>query len=470
MIQFRQFLELSEIEAEKTRKLGKKRGPVFDHLFRGKDRIFIPLPPDKQLYMLKRILEKIPHSRYPEQPKYKITNEDLLRGTIKMVARTKDQTTGEDKFVAKNQTTIAKALAAESATDHKIADIMYNWDDIKPYWVVISRHPIDVKRMSDFKNLQSCHSFGGSYYHCTDEEVEDGGGIAYLINSSDIDKIKTDADEIFYDKGFTSSSNDPIEMPHRNMDGITPVARTRLRRAEHYDSNKEIALLEPAVYGIDESGHLAQRFLKAIKDFLISRQPALNDDNLNQYRLKGASYSDSSNSRMYKDTYTENPTYIKNFVAELSEMKNDHDIRVKLHKLVGASPALIMRMGGKRLWLSDIYSAPTSYLFVKTWLADYASSDPNKAFNFSGLNANIPENIHQELEKFTINMLNRRGDYKLAKMGNGWTIIEPIERWIVRPHIRYRRESDSYYPATKLAASISQQMLLNKLNFLLRTK
>jgi hypothetical protein len=149
MMQFRQFLELSEIEAEKTRALGKKRGPVLNHLFRNKDRIIIPVPPDKQLYSLKRILEKIPHSRYPDQPKYKITNEDLLRGTVKMVTRIKDQTTGEEKFIAKNQTTITKVLAAESSTDRRIADLMYSWDDIKPYWVVISRHPIDVKRISD---------------------------------------------------------------------------------------------------------------------------------------------------------------------------------------------------------------------------------------------------------------------------------------------------------------------------------
>jgi hypothetical protein len=356
-------------------------------------------------------------------------------------------------------------LATESGTDRRIADIMYSWDDIKPYWVVISRHPIDVKRMSDFKNLQSCHSFGGYFYHCTDEEVEGGGGVAYLINASDIDKVQPDADEIFYDKGFVSSGSNPIEMPHRNLEGITPVARTRLRRAEHYDSNKEIALLEPAVYGIDESGHLAQRFLDAIKRFLIKRQPMPKDD-MSQYTIKGADYTDTSKNTMYKGVYMRNPAYIRNFVAELTEMKNDHDIMLKLRKLTGHSPALVMRMGGKRLWVSNIHSVPTNQLFRKTWLEKISSTDPHVAFDFSKLDANIPPNIHNELEKFVINVLNRRGDYKLTRMERGWTIIEPVENWIVRAPHNYPRPNEIYYPAERLAANISETMILRKLGII----
>ena len=56
--------------------------------------------------------------------------------------------------------------------------------------VVISRHPIDVFRMSDFANITSCHAppstptgpyrGGGSYYKCAVAEARDGGAISFL--------------------------------------------------------------------------------------------------------------------------------------------------------------------------------------------------------------------------------------------------------------------------------------------------
>ena len=56
--------------------------------------------------------------------------------------------------------------------------------------VVLSRHPIDVLRMSDFKNIQSCHSPGKDYFAACRQEAKrtGGGGVLYTIRKEDFDK------------------------------------------------------------------------------------------------------------------------------------------------------------------------------------------------------------------------------------------------------------------------------------------
>jgi|7_EtaG_2_1085326.scaffolds.fasta_scaffold01568_2 hypothetical protein len=52
--------------------------------------------------------------------------------------------------------------------------------------VVISRHPLDVLRMSDHRNIQSCHSEGSSYFYCAQHEARGHGPIAYLVDSTEL--------------------------------------------------------------------------------------------------------------------------------------------------------------------------------------------------------------------------------------------------------------------------------------------
>ena len=73
-----------------------------------------------------------------------------------------------------------------------------NLDNDK-YSIIITRHPIDVMRMSDFENITSCHSppsrGGGSqeYYKCAVAEAMGHGAIAYVVETEDLlsfDKYK----------------------------------------------------------------------------------------------------------------------------------------------------------------------------------------------------------------------------------------------------------------------------------------
>lgn len=64
-----------------------------------------------------------------------------------------------------------------------------NWNEIEglfsgdevDYTVIISRHPVDVLRMSDIGSIQSCHSEGRSHFQCAVAEAKGHGPIAYLV-------------------------------------------------------------------------------------------------------------------------------------------------------------------------------------------------------------------------------------------------------------------------------------------------
>jgi hypothetical protein len=88
------------------------------------------------------------------------------------------------------------------------------------YYLVFSRSPIDVLRMSDHSGISSCHRLdGGSYRHCAIADAKNNGGIVYLIKGTDGRKAHDhlNDDELFIDKD-------------RKTGLITPIGRIRLRR------------------------------------------------------------------------------------------------------------------------------------------------------------------------------------------------------------------------------------------------
>lgn len=50
-----------------------------------------------------------------------------------------------------------------------------------PYITILSRHPVDVVRMSDMDDIRSCHSRTGGYFQCAVAESRGHGPIAYSI-------------------------------------------------------------------------------------------------------------------------------------------------------------------------------------------------------------------------------------------------------------------------------------------------
>ena len=68
-------------------------------------------------------------------------------------------------------------------------------EDNENMHVILSRHPIDVLRMSDISNIHSCHSEGSEYFHCAVQEAKGHGPIAYAVTEAELNKLLTPSEE-----------------------------------------------------------------------------------------------------------------------------------------------------------------------------------------------------------------------------------------------------------------------------------
>ena len=127
--------------------------------------------------------------------------------------------------------------------------------------VVVTRHPLDVFRMSDFDRIQSCHSppsrgdsGGGSYYACAVAEAHGHGLVAYLVRNEDLDEKIEDRE---LDKGDYQGLLDDYERygeeffydDYRNEGDITPINRVRIRKYASPKFDMTIAVPDIEVYG-----------------------------------------------------------------------------------------------------------------------------------------------------------------------------------------------------------------------------
>tara|TARA_R110000824_G_scaffold28652_7_gene96072 strand:+ start:8174 stop:10648 length:2475 start_codon:yes stop_codon:yes gene_type:complete len=139
------------------------------------------------------------------------------------------------------------------------------------YYIIITRHPIDVLRMSDFDDIYSCHSppshhsqAGESYYRCAVAEAHGHGAVAYAVNGDDLEEA--------YETMPGYPLDDPLEFndiedfqegeifsdDKRSEGLIEPVSRLRLRQVRYYedrsgndtdDDGVQLAIPEDRVYG-----------------------------------------------------------------------------------------------------------------------------------------------------------------------------------------------------------------------------
>jgi len=189
-------------------------------------------------------------------------------------------------------------------------------DIVGAYKLVVSRSPIDVFRMSDFKNIQSCHSpasigddDGGSYWQCAVAEAYGEGAIAYVVADKDLAALtglERNADasefeaviqdgEIFSDKFLASGERGEVgSNKFSGEDLINPVSRIRIRLArwlDHREENPEpvdIMVPEEAVYGGAQGG-----LAKALDAWVKSVQPDADEKILASAREKGFVWLDA---------------------------------------------------------------------------------------------------------------------------------------------------------------------------------
>ena len=112
------------------------------------------------------------------------------------------------------------------------------------YSIIITRHPIDVLRMSDFDDISSCHSppsrgTGESYYKCAVAEAHGHGAVAYVVQTEQLKEWGGRPDLSLEEIEAEMQSGEVFEDDKRYDSGtIVPVSRLRLRQVRYYESTK----------------------------------------------------------------------------------------------------------------------------------------------------------------------------------------------------------------------------------------
>ena len=182
--------------------------------------------------------------------------------------------------------------------------------DSDKFSIIITRHPIDVLRMSDFDQITSCHSPASrsnayqSYYKCAVAEAQGHGAVAYVIetedllaatNTSNITSAEQEIQEgeIFYDdkRAFVGD--------------IRPISRARIRHVRYYDTDRpkryddgqDVGMPERRIYGSDIPGIIdtVTDWARNNQEEVIANMPKENDViDLDKFVIFGGSYEDTS--------------------------------------------------------------------------------------------------------------------------------------------------------------------------------
>lgn len=214
----------------------------------------------------------------------------------------------------------------------------YNWEQIEAcfnlsdselktqHYVIISRNPIDVLRMSDHDNISSCHSEGRDYFQCAISESRGNGLVAYIVKSLDVndylsennlkDLSSLDKKEIFKD-------------PERDIDGIIPISRVRLRKYVNETKGYEFAAPEFRTYGENLPG-----FVNFVTEWAWSKQGYIfeKDDgsvelpNPRELVMYGGSYRDNVDSKIVDSFFSQGTDEKLEFEGDFRNKTNyEHD-------------------------------------------------------------------------------------------------------------------------------------------------
>ena len=175
------------------------------------------------------------------------------------------------------------------------------------YYMILSRHPIDVFRMSDHEAIKSCHALPSSDYKgnmdrydeyniCALAEAHANGMIAYLVLDSEFKKAgikptqeeidKLEDEEIFTDKT-------------RGFEGVEPVSRMRVKNISYRNEKTllNFAVPQTKVYGQKVPGFVEHIYsvISPPQKEQVDRLLELEGDNLDydKFTKYGGTYEDS---------------------------------------------------------------------------------------------------------------------------------------------------------------------------------
>ena len=283
--------EVSKELVKQVKDAVKNKEKPFKHIFKGDDRIVLPyesITENERIPL--EIIKKTKKDGYDiDFTTGLISKDKVIQALYAQPAKpAKIQIKmGRYIFGKGNFTEEEKSWWTHQGEPIKSLEVINNKDK---YVVVISIHPIDIIRMSDHDNWYSCHAPTGSFFNCAVAEAKNAGAIAYVVAKDDISKINIKDDEIFEDKD-------------RDIKGVQPIARLRIRLFKNKKDDHELAMPEDRVYGLDLEGlqDTVRKWAFAHQKELFEVRPKLKD-----YELMGGSYQDNTGSVLFNKFFNDN--------------------------------------------------------------------------------------------------------------------------------------------------------------------
>ena len=171
------------------------------------------------------------------------------------------------------------------------------------YKIIISRAPIDVLRMSDFDDLNSCHSPDGSHFKCAVAEAKGHGLVAFIVDAEQWDE--------FSKSGANLQDNEIFKDRMRDINGISPRSRVRLRKFSYLNPTtnvrEEIAVPEMRVYGKRFPGFVDKvtEWARAAQPEFIKLKEEGEYPNIEEMTRYGGSYEDNYDSALLNNFFEE---------------------------------------------------------------------------------------------------------------------------------------------------------------------
>ena len=129
------------------------------------------------------------------------------------------------------------------------------------YAIIVTRSPVDILRMADFDNIESCHSPPSratgdvSYYKCVVAEAQGHGAVAYIVATEDLfnEYEGTTLEEIENEEDF--QTEEVFWDEKRDEGRLEPISRVRLRQMRYWEDEiyegevTDLAVPEARTYG-----------------------------------------------------------------------------------------------------------------------------------------------------------------------------------------------------------------------------
>ena len=301
-------------------------------------------------------------------------------------------------------------------------------DKTSNYSIVLSRSPIDVVRMSNHRNITSCHAEGHDYFQCAIQEAITGGAIAYLVNTDTLESY-LDTDDFQNDDLFVDAD--------RGVRGLEPpLARLRVRK--YVVDDTEYAIPEKAIFG-DTS---IPGFYKSLRDVIEQHQNLQSVDFTDKdLEISGGSYQDNDSDALFSmyfmDNEDANRSYHKINSSEYMDAGREDDHMEFLN------PSWEDEM----INIKDIYEQKLTYSNIDaTYERDeegYANLSAEISFNMSEYD--LPDTIEQLDDVVDYYIYNNRHDDGIMKWSSFLMIVDSD---LLRPGAALRLSFSEEYELT----------------------